>query len=94
MLRTLTESTRPGREIRESLAQTFARSSGPAFYQLMARLEAAGLVAGWYEQGSVGGQAVMERHYQITVAGQLAYQRVCDFYLEALSGKTLLSSAS
>jgi DNA-binding PadR family transcriptional regulator len=51
----------PGRVIRAALLPYGVRRSAPAFYQLMSRLEAAGLVEGRYEQIIVGDQAVTER---------------------------------
>jgi DNA-binding PadR family transcriptional regulator len=71
-----------GRAIREVLATYGVRRSGPAFYQLMSRLESAGLVAGRYEQIVVGDQAVTERRYQITADGQRLWARAHDFYTE------------
>lgn len=60
----------PGRVLRDALAGYGIRRTGPAFYQLMARLEKDGLVDGWYEQVTVGDQAVTERRYRITADGK------------------------
>jgi DNA-binding PadR family transcriptional regulator len=84
-----------GRAIRETLATYGVRRSAPAFYQLMSRLESAGLAQGRYEQIVVGDQAVTERRYQITREGQRAWTRAHDFYTDIakLSGKVRWSNA-
>ncbi len=74
-----------GRDIRCSLRTFGAHKSGPAFYQLMARMEDAGLVEGWYEQQIVSGQIIRERHYKIARNGQRAWQRSRDFYRKTIS---------
>ena len=56
----------PGRTLRDALSGYGIRRTGPAFYQLMARLEKDRLVDGRYEQITVGDQAVTERRYRIT----------------------------
>ena len=50
VLECLGTQKRPGRELRQLLTQSGTKKSGPAFYQLMARLEEAGLVEGEYSQ--------------------------------------------
>ena len=72
----------PGRVLRQALAAYGVRRSGPAFYQLMARLERARLVEGWYEQVTVGDQAVTERRYRITPEGARLWTRAQSFYDE------------
>ena len=49
VLGVLRADEQPGRIVREALASYGVRRSGPAFYQLMARLERARLIEGWYE---------------------------------------------
>jgi DNA-binding PadR family transcriptional regulator len=71
-----------GRYLREKLAEEKALKTGPAFYQLMARLEDAGFVEGTYEQKVVDGQILKERTYQITGSGVTALEEVRNFYLE------------
>lgn len=73
-----------GREIREGLEVFGARPRGPAFYQLMMRLEDASLVEGSYHQQIVEGQIIRERHYRITAAGSRAWDKSRDFYLDAI----------
>jgi DNA-binding PadR family transcriptional regulator len=80
VLGNLLSTTQPGRAIREALAGYGVRRSGPAFYQLMARLERDGLVEGWYEQITVGDQSVMERHYRIRPAGSKLWADTRAFY--------------
>jgi DNA-binding PadR family transcriptional regulator len=70
----------PGRVLREALAGYGIRRTGPAFYQLMARLEKDGLVDGWYEQVTVGDQAVTERRYRITADGKKQWNEARAFY--------------
>jgi DNA-binding PadR family transcriptional regulator len=70
----------PGRILRDALAGYGIRRTGPAFYQLMARLEKDGLVDGWYEQVTVGDQAVTERRYRITADGKKQWNEARAFY--------------
>jgi len=76
----LRDGERPGRVIRDALAAHGVRRSGPAFYQLMARLERDRLVDGWYEQVPAGDQAVTERRYRIRPAGARLWAEARDFY--------------
>jgi DNA-binding PadR family transcriptional regulator len=71
-----------GRVVRQALVSYGVRRTAPAFYQLMSRLESAGLVAGRYEQVIVGDQAVTERRYRITAEGNRMWVRAQDFYAE------------
>jgi DNA-binding PadR family transcriptional regulator len=75
---------RPGRLVRRTLARHGIRRSGPAFYQLMARLEDAGLVAGEYDQKIVGGQIIKERRYTLTPRGEAAWSATRAFYTDAI----------
>ena len=79
-----------GRVLREALATYGVRRSAPAFYQLMARLESAGLVRGRYEQIVVGDQAVTERRYEVTAEGQRAWTRTHDFYADVARLSTMV----
>ena len=75
----------PGRNLRARLRAADVRQSGPAFYQMMAGMEDAGFVSGWYEQQIVDGQIIRERHYQVLADGKKAWQRSRDFYLQAVA---------
>ena len=79
----LLQDEQPGRVIRETIADYGVRRSGPAFYQMMARLERAKLVEGWYEQITVGDQAVTERRYRIRPAGARVWRETDEFYRKA-----------
>ena len=74
----------PGRELRGQLGNLGMRRSGPAFYQLMSRLEDAGLVDGRYDQKIVDGQIIKERLYTITDQGVAAWEATRDFYVETI----------
>jgi DNA-binding PadR family transcriptional regulator len=76
----LVADEQPGRMIRETIAGFGIRRSGPAFYQMMSRLERARLVEGWYEQVIAGDQAVTERRYRIRPAGLRVYRETAEFY--------------
>jgi DNA-binding PadR family transcriptional regulator len=80
VLTTLLEGEQTGRYVREKLAEEGQRKTGPAFYQMMARLEDNGLVNGWYDQKIVEGQIIKERRYKLTAAGVQAWEAVRDFY--------------
>lgn len=75
---------RPGRELRSALAEQGAEKSLAAFYQLMARIEGAGWVVGWYELVELNNTArrstFKERWYQLTEAGRGEWTGVRDFY--------------
>ena len=76
----------PGRTVREELKRFEIRKSGPAFYQLMARLEDAGLVKGKYDQEIVDGQIIRQRHYTLTSDGSRAWEASRDFYMTVIRG--------
>jgi DNA-binding PadR family transcriptional regulator len=76
----LREGEQPGRAVRDGLAAHGVRRTAAAFYQLMARLERDGLVDGWYEQVTIGDQAVTERRYRLRPAGTKLWTDARDFY--------------
>jgi hypothetical protein len=82
VLGVLRTEDQPGRILRQALARYGVRRSGPAFYQLMARMERARLVEGWYEQVTVGDQAVTERRYRMTKEGERRWTAAQRFYEE------------
>jgi DNA-binding PadR family transcriptional regulator len=75
---------RTGYSLRKALGRHGVRRSGPAFYQMMARLEDAALVAGEYDQKIVAGQIIKERRYALTAAGDAAWLSTRAFYDEAI----------
>jgi DNA-binding PadR family transcriptional regulator len=80
----------PGRVVRDALAGYGIRRTGPAFYQLMARLEKDRLVDGWYEQITVGDQAVTERRYRISGEGKRRWNEARAFYEHVARAATKL----
>ena len=80
----LHDAERPGRYLRRALARHGVRRTGPAFYQMMARLEDAGLVDGAYDQKIVDAQIIKERRYALTAAGAAAWASTRAFYSEAI----------
>ena len=80
-----------GRDIRERLKDFGVRKSGPAFYQLMARLEDSSFVRGRYEQEIVKSQMIRERCYKIRAHGISTWNDCRDFQstiIEELGGVT------
>lgn len=73
-----------GRHLREQLAEQAVNKSGPAFYQMMSRLEEAGFIEGWYEQKIIEGQIIKERTYKMTGKGQRALAATLEYYRERL----------
>jgi len=84
-----------GRDIRDVLARYGVKSTSAAFYQMMARLERDRLVEGWYEQISIGDQAVTERRYTIRPPGERLWRETRAFYSNApaIKGRRRLSDA-
>jgi DNA-binding PadR family transcriptional regulator len=77
---------RSGRDIRRALVGHGVNRTAPAFYQMMARLEDASFVEGWYDQKVIEGQLIKERHYRVRPAGRRAWNATRDFYLSTLRG--------
>jgi DNA-binding PadR family transcriptional regulator len=86
ILNALLDGERSGQEVRDALAAAKVRKSGPAFYQLMARLEDAKFVAGRYEQKTIDGQPIKERRYKLLAGGRRAHAEICNFYFAQLGG--------
>jgi len=80
VLTLLSDEEQSGRFIRQKLDEIGEEKSGPAFYQMMARLEDAHLVRGHYDQKIVEGQIIKQRCYRITATGTDACRRAYDFY--------------
>lgn len=84
VLAVLRGGSRTGHAVRKALSRHGVRRSGPAFYQMMARLEDAGLVDGEYDQRVVEGQIIKERRYTLTARGDAAWSATRAFYDEAI----------
>src|SRR5687768_11792912 len=84
VLNMLRQGPRLGRHVRRGLAQHGVRRSAPAFYQMMARLEDAGLVDGGYDQKVIDSQIIKERRYTITRAGEARWKATRDFYVDSI----------
>lgn len=85
ILSILREGEFSGRKLRAELTEHGIQKSGPAFYQLMARLEDNRLVKGWYTQKIVEGQIIKERCYKLTKEGQHTWNGVSKFYMELMN---------
>lgn len=83
LLGALRDGERPGRVLRDVLVRHGVRRTAAAFYQVMARLERAKLVDGWYEQITVGDQAVTERRYRLRPEGARLWDQTRAFYVRA-----------
>jgi len=90
VLGVLRNDAQPGRTLRKALAAYGIRRTGPAFYQLMARMEKERLVDGWYEQITVRDQAVTERHYRIAADGTRRWNEARAFYEHVARASTKL----
>lgn len=89
LLVALLNGERTGRELRGELEQQGQRKSGPAFYQLMARMEDAKLVTGRYDQKIIEGQIIKERVYTITGSGAAAVADVDSFFAGLMARRGL-----
>ncbi|MGC4017501.1 MAG: helix-turn-helix transcriptional regulator [Luteolibacter sp.] len=69
-----------GRELREALKSLNVNKSGPAFYQMMARLEDSKFVTGKYDEKIIDGQRIKERRYTLTGEGAKAMREARQFY--------------
>jgi DNA-binding PadR family transcriptional regulator len=93
VLAALINGERRGRELRTLLKSYGLKNSAPAFYQMMGRLETAGLVDGWYEQKIVRSQHIKERRYRLTKAGDTAVADTQRFYSTALAARPRIAHA-
>ncbi len=69
-----------GKDLRTGLGELGINKSGPAFYQMMARMEDAKLVDGSYTQQVIDGQIIKQRQYKITGNGIRALNDTKQFY--------------
>lgn len=89
----LLDSERAGHQVRQQMAESGVKKSGPAFYQMMARLEDTGWVKGWYDEKVIDGQMIRERRYKLTGKGARAHRQTCDFYAQRLQAEGGLGCA-
>src|SRR5205809_3378643 len=75
-----------GRDLRARLKENGINKSGPAFYQMMARLEEAKYVEGWYTQEIIDGQIIKQRHYRMMSDGVRAVNETRKFYQSSTVG--------
>jgi DNA-binding PadR family transcriptional regulator len=73
-----------GRDVRAALKADGYSSTNASFYEMMDRLEKAGLVKGQYEERDVLGQKFRERRYELTGEGIAARNEVAVFYAPKL----------
>ena len=93
VLSVLLSEEHSGRELRARLSEFGVRKSGPAFYQLMARLEDSEFVSGRYEQEIVEGQIIRERVYKIRASGTKAWNECREFQASVIEQAGGLSEA-
>src|SRR3954470_15065147 len=74
-----------GRDVRAALKKDGYTSTNASFYEMMDRMEKAGLVKGEYAERDVLGQMFRERRYQITGTGVAAWDQALDYYLSKSS---------
>jgi hypothetical protein len=87
VIESLLNGDRAGHEIRDHLAKRGVNKSGPAFYQMMARLEDTKFVEGHYDERVIDGQMIRERRYKLLRNGEKAYSQTADFYRDAIFAK-------
>jgi DNA-binding PadR family transcriptional regulator len=80
----LSEGELWGRDLRAALKSDGYGSTNASFYELMDRLETAGLVEGHYEARDVLGQRFTERKYKLTELGEHAWDNVASYYAARL----------
>ena len=85
ILDVLLQGERSGTFIRDTLVEQGQRQSRRAFYDLMARLEDARFVKGWYDKKNPEGFTLPPRHYKVMGEGKSAWQEACQFYLEHMN---------
>jgi len=78
-----------GKDLRTGLSELGIKKSGPAFYQMMARMEDAKLVDGSYSQQIIDGQIIKERQYKVTGNGVRASNHTKQFYHGRTHGMAL-----
>lgn len=66
--------------LREAMLQVGHDQRGPKFYQLMGRLNEAGMVESWQQEFDVAGSDVSRTFYKLTAAGRIAWRITLEFY--------------
>ncbi len=82
VLTAVMNETQAGSVIRQRLERYGAKKSLAAFYQLMARLEQAGLIHGRYVVKEEGDLTYRERLYSIADEGRAAVEQARAFFAE------------
>jgi len=92
VIQLLVDADRRGRDLRDDLRREGVKMSGPAFYELMARIEERKLVAGRYVVKVVDGHTIKERWYHMEKRGLKALARCATFMPghDAFSGRALI----
>lgn len=83
VIQLVASSEHSGRFIRSRLKEIGETKSEAAFYQLMARMEQAGLISGNYAVSVVNGQTIKERRYHATIQGMTELLAAERFYNQA-----------
>jgi DNA-binding MarR family transcriptional regulator len=83
-----------GRDLRAALKSEGYGSTNAAFYELIDRLETAGLVEGRYQERHVLGQLFRERMYKLTAFGHEAWHNVANYYTSRLLGSASRPSSA
>jgi hypothetical protein len=66
--------------LREILREQGNVRTGPKFYQMMRRLEKAGLAESWFQQIDIDGSKASRTYYRPTLQGNVAWQMTLEFY--------------
>jgi len=85
------EGQKSGRMLRLALEQIGIRQSRPSFYELMARLSAAGLIEGRLNEKMIREIGVKETLYKVTPLGKKALHYTRDFYSPTVISQCLTS---
>lgn len=84
ILTILLDSKQSGREVRARLKNDHhVKQSLASFYQLMSRMEEAGMIEGEYKITSIERQGIRTRYYKALGHGIQCRDRTLDFYVQA-----------
>jgi DNA-binding PadR family transcriptional regulator len=90
VLDTLLGGDKWGRDIRVALKAVGYKSTHASFYEMMDRMEQAGLIKSRLEERDVYGQIFREKRYHLTGEGSAALDRVANFYAATRSCRAKL----